>query len=98
MESIQDAVELSLIQFNFLKVSRAYIKYRNKQAMICDDNSLDTNYINDKYLKNDSWRVKENSTVSYSVGGLILSNSSSIKANYWLSQVYDEEIREAYKN
>lgn len=98
VEDIQDAVELSLVQLNFLKVAHTYISYRNKHAIIRNNNVLDTNYIIEKYLKNDSWRVKENSTVSYSVGGLILSNSSSITANYWLTQVYDEEIRNAYKN
>lgn len=98
VEDIQDAVELSLMQLNFLKVAHTYISYRNKHAIIRNNNVLDTNYIIEKYLKNDSWRVKENSTVSYSVGGLILSNSSSITANYWLTQVYDEEIRNAYKN
>ena len=98
VEDIQDAVELSLIQLNFLKVAHTYIRYRNKHAVIRNNAVLDTNYIIEKYLKNDSWRVKENSTVSYSVGGLILSNSSSITANYWLTQVYDKEIRDAYNN
>ena len=98
VEDIQDAVELSLIQLNFLKIAHVYIKYRNKHAIIRNNNIIDTNYIIEKYLKNDSWRVKENSTVSYSVGGLILSNSSSITANYWLTQVYDDEIRNAYNN
>ena len=41
---------------------------------------------------------KENSTVTYSVGGLILSNSGAITANYWLSDVYDKEIEQAHKN
>ncbi|MBR4256641.1 MAG: ribonucleoside triphosphate reductase, partial [Clostridia bacterium] len=50
------------------------------------------------YVKNLDWRVKENSTVKYSVGGLILSNSGAITANYWLSEIYDQEIADAHRN
>ena len=52
----------------------------------------------DNYLKINDWRVKENSTVTYSVGGLILSNSGAITANYWLSEIYDNEIAEAHRS
>ena len=50
------------------------------------------------YLRINDWRVKENSTVTYSVGGLILSNSGAITANYWLSEIYDAEISQAHRN
>ena len=50
------------------------------------------------HVKVEDWRVKENSTVTYSVGGLILSNSGAVTANYWLSEVYDEEIAQAHRN
>ncbi|KIR03055.1 Ribonucleotide reductase of class III (anaerobic), large subunit [Lachnospiraceae bacterium TWA4] len=51
----------------------------------------------DNYLKVNDWRVKENSTVTYSVGGLILSNAGAVTANYWLSEIYDEEIANAHR-
>jgi anaerobic ribonucleoside-triphosphate reductase len=59
---------------------------------------LDYAAVVDNYLKVNDWRVKENSTVTYSVGGLILSNSGAVTANYWLSQVYDKEIADAHRN
>ena len=62
------------------------------------DTVLDYKKTVDNYLKINDWRVKENSTVTYSVGGLILSNSGAITANYWLSEVYDEEIANAHRN
>ena len=53
---------------------------------------LDYKEIVNSYVKVEDWRVKENSTVTYSVGGLILSNSGAVTANYWLSEIYDNEI------
>ena len=52
----------------------------------------------DNYLQINDWRVKENSTVTYSVGGLILSNSGAITANYWLSEIYDQDIADAHRS
>ena len=66
---------------------------RNAKATLLDYKALV-----DSYLKVEDWRVKENSTVTYSVGGLILSNSGAITANYWLSEVYDREIADAHRN
>ena len=59
---------------------------------------LDYKDVVNSYVKVEDWRVKENSTVTYSVGGLILSNSGAVTANYWLSEIYDEEIAEAHRN
>lgn len=61
-------------------------------------NCLDIKKQIEDYLGINDWRVKENSTVTYSVGGLILSNSGSLTANYWLNEVYDEEIAEAHRS
>ena len=58
---------------------------------------LDYQELIDNYLGINDWRVKENSTVTYSVGGLILSNSGAVTANYWLSQVYDDEVESAHR-
>lgn len=100
VEDIQDAVEVVLIQASFVDVSKAYILYRKQHEKIRDMGSTILDYkktVND-YLKVNDWRVKENSTVTYSVGGLILSNSGAITANYWLNEIYDEEIGNAHKN
>ena len=100
VEDIQDSVESVLIQAGYDDVAKGYILYRKQREKIRNLNStlLDYKEIVDSYVKVTDWRVKENSTVTYSVGGLILSNSGAITANYWLSEIYDEEIRKAHKN
>lgn len=69
-----------------------------KQMEEAKSTMLDYKEVVDKYVKVEDWRVKENSTVTYSVGGLILSNSGAVTANYWLSELYDEEIADAHRN
>ena len=100
IEAIQDLVEKGLMSTKRKDVARAYVSYRNDRSKARRANESLINYkkIIDDYLKVDDWRVKENSTVTYSVGGLILSNSGAITANYWLSEVYDEEIGNAHRN
>ena len=100
VESIQDSVEATLQRMGYEDVAKAYILYRNQREKIRNMNSALLNYKNlvDSYVKVEDWRVKENSTVTYSVGGLILSNSGAITANYWLSEIYDKEIADAHRN
>ncbi len=100
VEDIQDSVEKVLSESGYADVAKAYILYRKQREKIRNINSTLVNYkdLVDGYLKINSWRVKENSTVTYSVGGLILSNSGAITANYWLSEVYDEEVAEAHRS
>ncbi len=100
VEDIQDSVEEVLIKAGYADVAKGYILYRKQREKIRNMKStlLDYKAIVDNYVKVNDWRVKENSTVTYSVGGLILSNSGAITANYWLSEVYDEEIANAHKN
>ena len=100
VEDIQDSVEHVLIQAGYGDVAKAYILYRRQHEKMRNMNStiLDYKEIVDNYVKVADWRVKENSTVTYSVGGLILSNSGAITANYWLSEVYDDEIANAHRN
>ena len=100
VEDIQDSVESVLIKAGYDEVAKAYILYRKQRERMrnMSNTLLDYKKIVDNYLKVNDWRVKENSTVTYSVGGLILSNSGAITANYWLSEVYDEEIAEAHRN
>ena len=89
-----------LSEAGYADVAKAYILYRKQREKVRNVNSALLSYkdIVDNYLKINDWRVKENSTVTYSVGGLILSNSGAITANYWLSEVYDEEIAEAHRS
>lgn len=100
VEAIQDSVENVLIQCGYAEVAKAYILYRKQREKVRNMKStiLDYKEIVNSYVKVEDWRVKENSTVTYSVGGLILSNSGAVTANYWLSEIYDEEIAEAHRN
>lgn len=100
VEEIQDSVEGVLTQCGFTDVAKAYILYRKQRENIRNMNSAVLNYrdVVNSYVKIEDWRVKENSTVTYSVGGLILSNSGAITANYWLSEIYDNEIAQAHRN
>ncbi len=100
VEDIQDSVEKVLSEAGYADVAKAYILYRRQREKVRNVNSALLNYkdLVDNYLKINDWRVKENSTVTYSVGGLILSNSGAITANYWLSEVYDDEIANAHRN
>ncbi len=99
VEDIQDSVETVLIQAGYAEIAKAYILYRKNHENVRNvgETILDYKSVVDNYLKIADWRVKENSTVTYSVGGLILSNSGAITANYWLSEIYDEEIAEAHR-
>lgn len=100
VEDIQDSVETVLEQAGYTDVAKAYILYRKQREKMRNMKSTILNYkeIVDSYVKVEDWRVKENSTVTYSVGGLILSNSGAVTANYWLSEIYDEEIANAHRN
>ena len=100
VEDIQDSVETVLSQGGYENVAKAYILYRKQREKLRNMTStyLDYKSTVNQYLKALDWRVKENSTVTYSVGGLILSNSGAVTANYWLSEIYDEQIGEAHRN
>lgn len=100
VEDIQDSVEIVLEQTGYTDVAKAYILYRKNREKIRNMKStiLDYKEIVNNYVNEEDWRVKENSTVTYSVGGLILHNSGAITANYWLSEIYDEEIASAHRN
>ncbi len=100
VENIQDSVESVLIKAGYDDVAKAYIIYRRQREKIRNLNATMVDYkaIIDNYLNVNDWRVKENSTVTYSVGGLILSNSGAVTANYWLSEIYDDEIGNAHRN
>ena len=100
VEDIQDSAEKILSEAGYTDVAKAYILYRKQREKVRNVKSAMLNYkdIVDNYLQINDWRVKENSTVTYSVGGLILSNSGAITANYWLSEIYDQDIADAHRS
>ncbi len=100
VEDIQDSVEKVLEQAGYTEAAKAFILYRKQREKLRTMKStiLDYKDVVNSYVKIEDWRVKENSTVTYSVGGLILSNSGAVTANYWLSEIYDEEIANAHRN
>ncbi|MBQ4482981.1 MAG: ribonucleoside triphosphate reductase [Lachnospiraceae bacterium] len=100
VEDIQDSVEKVLNQAGFTEIAKAYILYRKQRENVRNMNSAILNYrdVVNSYVHNEDWRVKENSTITYSVGGLILSNSGAVTANYWLSEIYDQEIADAHRD
>ena len=100
VEDIQDSAETVLSEAGYSDVAKAFILYRKQREKVRNINStmLDYQELVDNYLQINDWRVKENSTVTYSVGGLILSNSGAITANYWLSEIYDKEVADAHRN
>ena len=100
VEDIQDSVERTLEHAGFAEAAKAYILYRKQRERIRNmkNTILDYKDVVNGYVKIEDWRVKENSTVTYSVGGLILNNSGAITANYWLSEIYDDEIANAHRN
>lgn len=100
VEDVQDSVEEVLSTAGYADVAKSYILYRRQREKVRNANAslLDYKAIVDSYVKVEDWRVKENSTVTYSVGGLILSNSGAITANYWLSEIYDDEVANAHRN
>ena len=99
IEEIQDNVESVLIENNEVEVAKAYILYRARHEAMRDAKSLmiDINKTMDGYLAQSDWRVNENANVNFSLGGLILHNSGTITANYWLNNIYSKEIAEAHK-
>lgn len=100
VEDIQDSVEKVLEQAGYTEPAKAFILYRKQREKMRNMKStiLDYKDVVNSYVKVEDWRVKENSTVTYSVGGLILSNSGAVTANYWLSEIYDTEIADAHRN
>ncbi|MCQ2577772.1 MAG: ribonucleoside triphosphate reductase [Treponema sp.] len=99
IEEIQDLVETALIENKEVEIAKAYILYRAQHEAVRDAKSLmlDINKTMDGYLGQSDWRVNENANVNFSLGGLILHNSGSITANYWLNNIYSKEIAEAHK-
>lgn len=100
IEDIQDTVENILIKNGYNIVAKKYILYRDKRAKIRNTDKLikDMTYTMKEYLEKENWRINENANIDYSLGGLILHNSGSITANYWLNNIYTKNIKDAHIN
>ncbi len=100
VEEIQDIVEKVLIEEGHARVAKAFILYREQHRKLRDTENLvlDINGTMNGYLKQEDWRVNENSNVNYSLGGLILHNSGAVTANYWLENIYTHDISDAHRN
>ncbi len=100
IEEIQDIVESVLIENKEVEIAKAYILYRARHEAVRDAKNLmlDINKTMDGYLAQSDWRVNENANVNFSLGGLILHNSGTITANYWLNNIYSKEVADAHKH
>ena len=89
IEEIQDIVESVLIEEKEVEVAKAYILYRASHEAVRDAKKLmvDINKTMDGYLGQSDWRVNENANVNFSLGGLILHNSCTVTAHYWLNNI-----------
>ncbi|MDO4467199.1 MAG: ribonucleoside triphosphate reductase [Bacillota bacterium] len=98
VEKIQDCVECTLASSGYFEVAKAYILYRHQHANVrqIEEATQDYRNIVDQYLQ--SGEEGKNNLETFSVGGFILSNSSSITKNYWLNSVYDPQIKLAHKS
>ncbi len=95
VEDIQDSVEKVLSETGYAEVAKSYILYRKQRENIRNLNAASVDY---QSLVNQYLEDYEEKPKSYSVGGLILSNSGAVTKNYWLQEVYDEEIATAHRN
>lgn len=100
VETIQDAVEATLMKNGYEQVARAYILYRHEHKKIREDATvtLEVGKTIDEYIDKSDWRVNANANSGYSLGGLILNTSGKVSANYWLSHVYPKAIGDAHRN
>ena len=99
IESVQDSVEKVLTESGFYAVGKAYVLYRQTRKTIREvkDNLPATDIVNG-YISKGDWRVKENSTINFSLGGFILSNSGAITSSYWLNEIYPSAISDMHRN
>lgn len=99
IEFIQDIIEDVLIDFGEKGPAKSFILYRQKRKEYREEDAV--HKVLDRtmsgYLQKADWRVKENSNVAYSLGGLVLHNSGAITANYWLNRIYSKDISDAHK-
>lgn len=94
VEDIQDSVEKTLINADFADVAKAYILYRKQRekARNVSNSMMDYREMVNSYV---SGRTAD---FSGSLSDFVAGNSSLITANYWLMDVYNQEIVQAQRD
>ena len=100
VEEVQDAVEKILTENGHYRTTKAYILYREQHKKIRDTHKLimDITQTMDGYLRQEDWRVNENSNIAYSFSGLLMHVGGSVIANYTLHNLYPPEVCLAHEN
>ena len=100
VEEIQDLVENVLIENRHARTAKAYILYRQKRAAARNHNALIGATIDmfSDYLGERDWRVRENANSQKSINGLNNYVRECFTSNYWLHEVYPDEVREAHES
>ncbi|TDX52469.1 ribonucleoside triphosphate reductase [Orenia marismortui] len=98
VEQVQDLVEKILIEKGYAAIAKAYILYREQHAKLRDTKQLFGDAIEtiENYLDRSDWKVNENSNMGYSLQGLNNHIASEITAQYWLQEIYPQEIRDKH--
>ncbi len=98
VEGIQDIVEKVLIKAGHARTAKAFILYREKRRSAREENaligatiSMFTEYLNDR-----DWQINENANTQKSINGLNNYVREAFTKNYWLHEVYPEEVRNAH--
>ena len=100
VEGIQDIVEKVLIEEGHAKTAKAYILYREKRRAARESNALIGATINmfTEYLDDRDWQINENANTQKSINGLNNYVREAFTKNYWLHEVYPDEIRAAHSS
>ncbi|NLI21831.1 MAG: ribonucleoside triphosphate reductase [Clostridiales bacterium] len=98
VEGIQDIVEKVLIETGHARTAKAYILYREKRRSARESNALigATIEMFSEYLNDQDWRINENANTQKSINGLNNYIREVFTKNYWLHEIYPEEIRSAH--
>ena len=98
VEGIQDIVEKVLIKAGHAKTAKAFILYREKRRSARESNALIGATINmfSDYLNDQDWQINENANTQKSINGLNNYVREAFTKNYWLHEIYPEEVRNAH--
>lgn len=98
VESMQDIVERVLIENGHARTAKAYILYREKRRGAREANALigATIEMFSNYLGDADWQIKENANAQKSINGMNNYIRETFTKQYWLHEVYPEEIRQAH--
>ena len=100
LEIVQDKVEETLMQLGMLETAKNYIRYRYQRELIRKDKevAISVERMMSSYIKQEDWRVKENSNMDYSLQGLNNYIVSDITKNFWLNHIFSSEEREMHES